>query len=238
MFSSPQHPEINHPTEINHRTMKLIVGLMALSLASLTSLLAHTCITSISESYYDTGNWSRNILVGFLFAISAFMFAYNGYSPVQKVLSKIAAIAALGIALFRCKCETCDGIVPPGHSEIIPHVHGISAAVMFGILAIFCYIFFRRAVIKPYPQAKSRAVIYALCGLIIVASISILALDGLLLHHTINKLTNCRLTFYGERAGLVAFGVSWLTASHCLPFITTKAERFSPFGLRSSGAQR
>src|SRR5262249_35008560 len=95
-----QHPD---RPEINHRTMKLIVGLVALSLASLTSFFAHTRITSISASYYESG-WSQNIFVGFLFAIAAFMLAYNGYSTLQMVLSKIAGIAALCIALFPCKC--------------------------------------------------------------------------------------------------------------------------------------
>lgn len=216
MLSSPQRPEINH------RTMKLIVGVIALSLASVTSLLAKISLRSISESYYDTGNWSRNILVGCLFAISAFMFAYNGYSTVQMVLSKIAASAALGIGLFRCKCDDAS------HTEIIPHVHSVSAAVMFGILAFFCYIFYQRAINKVHSQAKSRAVIYALCGLTIVASILILALDNLL-GGIIKAKIGPRLTFYGEEAALVAFGVSWLTASHCLPVITDKTERFSPF---------
>ncbi len=43
--------------EIDHRTLKLIVGVVALSLAGLTRLFAHTAITSISASYYE-GGWS------------------------------------------------------------------------------------------------------------------------------------------------------------------------------------
>ncbi len=35
------------------------------------------------------------------------------------------------------------------------------------------------------------------------------------------------LTFYGERAGLVAFGISWLVASRVLPVITASGERIS-----------
>jgi len=48
MLAYPQRPEIDH------RTMKLIVGLIALTLASLTSFFASTAITSISASYYES----------------------------------------------------------------------------------------------------------------------------------------------------------------------------------------
>lgn len=73
MFSPPARQEIDH------RAMKLIVGLIALSLASITSLFSHTLLTSISAAYYQDGP-ARNFLVGFLFAISSFLLAYNGRS--------------------------------------------------------------------------------------------------------------------------------------------------------------
>jgi hypothetical protein len=203
-----------HQPEIDHRTTKLIVGVIALSLASLTSAFAREPIASISASYYESG-WSSVIFIGFLFAIAAFLLAYNGYNRLQMVLSKIAAAAALGIALFPCGCG--------GHQELIENVHGASAAVMFIILAVFCYVFFRRAMSKPGPQAKGRALIYAVCGLVIAISIALLAGDFLSGGAGTARIP--RLTFYGEMAALLAFGVSWLAASHYLPVITSKAER-------------
>ena len=135
------------------------------------------------------------------------------------VLSKIAALAGIGVALFPCKCDT--------HTEIIPYIHGFSAGLMFLILAYFCYAFFVRAKAKGYPQAKVRAAIYALCGISIVFSVITLGYDGL----TGNSLSSAipRLTFYGEAVGLVAFGISWLTASRVIPVVTRSDERFSPF---------
>lgn len=47
MLPTPSAPEIDH------RTLKLIVGVIALSIAGLTSLFARTAITSISASYYE-----------------------------------------------------------------------------------------------------------------------------------------------------------------------------------------
>src|SRR6266850_164762 len=143
--------------EIDHRTMKLIVGVVALSLASLTSFFASTAITSISASYYETG-WSQSIFIGFLFAISAFLLAYNGLSRGEMILSKVASAAGLGVALFPCECVIHD---------VVPYVHGVSASVMFLVLTYFCYGFFRRARSKGHPQAQARATVYALCGIAI-----------------------------------------------------------------------
>jgi hypothetical protein len=214
MFSNPGRHEISY------NTIKLVVGVIAISLAALTNYFSQTPLQSISASYHENG-WSRDIFVGFLFAVSAFLLAYNGKSFLELVLSKIAAIAAMGVAMFPCKCVV--------HPEKIPHLHGISAVVMFVILAIFCYIFFRRAKKKGHGQALIRATIYATCGVFILAAILIVGVDRLLDGAISSKIV--RLTFYGEAVALVSFGVAWLTASRFLPVITQKQERvsLSPF---------
>lgn len=97
---------------------------------------------------------------------------------------------------------------------------------MFLILTYFCYAFYRRALAKGYPQAKVRATIYVLCGVAIALSILVLALDHFLDGALSRPIP--RLVFYGETTGLVAFGISWLTASRTLPFLTRPEERFSP----------
>jgi Protein of unknown function (DUF998) len=208
MLSTPKN------REIDHRTLKLLVGLMALSLPFFTSLLAKNPITSISASYYE-GGWSQSIFIGFLFAISAFLLAYNGKSTPEMVLSKVAAGASFGVALFPCDCE---GHVPP-----VPYVHGVSAAIMFLILACFCYIFLQRARRKNYRQAQRRAIIYILCGITIVVSVLALGID--IFAGGIFSAIVARFTLYAEAAVLIAFGISWLTASRLIPFITTKEER-------------
>ncbi|SOE06259.1 hypothetical protein SAMN05518800_6895 [Variovorax sp. YR752] len=203
--------------EIDHRTTKLIVGVVALSLAGLTSAFAKDAIDSISASYYQ-GGWSQAVFIGFLFAIAAFLLSYNGLSLSEMVLSKVAAIAALGVALFPCECKP--------HAALVPYVHGLSAAVMFLTLTYFCHAFYRRARAKGYPQANVRAAIYAACGITIALSIAVLALDHFLAGAFSRSVP--RLVFYGEAVGLIAFGISWLTASRTLPLITRRDERFSP----------
>ena len=203
--------------EIDHRTIKLLVGVIAISLPFLTNAFASSAITSISASYYE-GGWSESIFVGFLFAISAFLLAYNGLTRLEMILSKVAAIAALGVALFPCECDS--------HPALVPYGHGVSAAVMFLILAIFCRVFFKRAMHKGYPQAKVRAAVYAACGTAIVLATLALAVD----HFSGDALSgwSSSFVFYGESVGLIAFGISWLTASRTIPIITRRDERFSP----------
>jgi hypothetical protein len=203
--------------EIDNRTIKLIIGIIALSIAGLTSIFAASPITSISASYYE-GGWSQSIFIGFLFAIAAFLLAYNGRSWMEMVLSKVASAAGLGVALFPCEC---GDHIPP-----VPYVHGASAAIMFLILAYFCYGFFLRARAKGHREARLRAFVYAVCGIAIVISIVVLAIDSF----SRGALSQYfpRLVFYGEATGLISFGISWLTASRTLPFVTRRGERFSP----------
>src|SRR5678809_278984 len=85
LLPAPKFPEIDH------RTIKLLVGLTAIFLAVVTGWLAEGgALQSISESYY-AGHWSRAIFTGALFAISAFLLCYNGRSRGQMIASKVAA---------------------------------------------------------------------------------------------------------------------------------------------------
>jgi hypothetical protein len=213
--------------EIDHHVLKLIVGLIALSLANLAAFFSPVPIESISASYHQ-GGWARDIFVGFLYAISAFLLAYNGSSASEMILSKIAGFTAIGVAMFPCACGS--------HDEIIPYVHNGSAGVMFLILAIFCWIFYKRARAKKRRQANWRACIYAVCGILLVLSIAVLGLDELTGGYISSKVD--RLVFYGERVGLMAFGISWLVASRALPVITAVDERVAvlPFTTGTTGA--
>jgi hypothetical protein len=211
MPAPPQHQEIDH------HTIKLLVGIIAITLAWLTSAFANTTLTSISAAYYE-GGWSQVIFIGFLFAISALMLAYNGYTRLEMVLCKIAALCAICIAMFPCRCVDRE--------EIVEGLHGGAAIVLFLILAYLCWGFYQRAHAKHSVQAQVRSWIYLACGLAMLVSIVSLAIETFTQGGLTKLMT--RFVFFGEALGLVAFGVSWLTASRTLPFLTSKEERFSP----------
>jgi hypothetical protein len=203
--------------EIDNRTLKLIVGVVAISLPILTSAFSGRSITSISASYYE-GGWSQTIFVGFLFAIGAFLLAYNGLSRPEMFASKAASLSAFGVALFPCDCG--------GHPALVPFAHGFFAAAMFLILTYLCIVFYRRAKRKGFKQADVRAAIYVSCAAaIVIAEVVLITdkFDGGVLSRAFP-----RLVFYGESVGLFAFGVAWLTASRVVPLLTREDERFSP----------
>ena len=204
-IGAPRRPEIDN------YTIKFLIGAIALSLPLIEFALTRGSITSISASFwFEPGVWPRSVLVGFLFAITAFLLAYNGTTETEMWLGKGASLAAAGIALFPCGCGNPE-------REIIPHVHSISTGVMFGVLSGFCWIFLRRAWAKGHPQAKARATIYALCGLGMIGSILLFIASAI--------KNGEALIFWAETVGLVSFGISWLTASHVIPVITRSSER-------------
>ena len=114
--------------EIDHRTIKLIVGVIAISLPFLTNAFAGNAIASISASYYE-GGWSQSIFVGFLFAMRSSLPARpTRMTRTEMLLSKVAAAAALGVALFPVRVRQPPGTGPlhsrrfGGRDVLDPHV--------------------------------------------------------------------------------------------------------------------
>ncbi|WP_066964154.1 DUF998 domain-containing protein [Microbulbifer sp. Q7] len=210
-------------TEIDHHTAKFIVGFIALSLAIFTDLLTPgVSISSISLSYHLTDN-ARNVFVGSLCVISAFLWSYNGYSLFQAVLSKVAAVAVAAVAFFPCDCFTGRGVEGAAAEPSLTGIlHTASAISMFIILAIFCWLFYLRAKGKKSKEAKVRGRIYRICAVAMVGAMAVQLLD--ILGVDFSGITQ-RVTYYVEATGLMAFGVAWMTASRMLPFITNEDER-------------
>lgn len=209
---TPEHPEINKDT------IKLLIGIIAISLAYVTNYYSSAPLTSISASYHEDG-MAHNVFVGFLFAIAAFMVAYNGKDGYEWLMAKAAGLSALGVAIFPCGCGV--------YSDEYSTEHVVSAVFMFVILTIFCFKWLVRARNKEVKddneRAGYRAVIYAICGTIIVTILLILGTNAVLDDVILTPVP--RLVFFGEKYALVAFGVAWLTGSHIFPIINDEKER-------------
>ena len=87
---------------INYKTMRVIVGLIALLMPPAVVLLSGqedlTSMSSISISYWTD---SRDIFVGSLFAVGFFLAAYNGtgkYERSEKWISRVACFFAVIVA--------------------------------------------------------------------------------------------------------------------------------------------
>lgn len=205
--------------QIDHRVIKLAVGLIAISLAAFMQLASGALLHSISESYHYR---ARDWFVGFLFAVGALFFSFKGDNKFERRLTLLAALCAILVAVAPCAC----GRKP----AFIAIFHFPAAAGVFAIMGYFCWRFRRTAIskIKMYPEAKNRVHIYSLClagmaGCWLMAVVY--AVSYLVAGDALDRVFP-NYVFWLETLGLVSFGVSWLAASRTLPVITNPNERF------------
>lgn len=210
--------------EIDYRTMKLIVGLIALGLSALTAAFAQNPLASISHAYC-AGGGARDVFVGCLFAIAAIMAAHNGVDVRELFASKAVSAAAVSIAVFPTDCSS-DG-------RALLHV--LSACLMFALLAWFCLSFARRTYEKPHQAyAARRRIAYTVCGSGIV-----LCMAGIGAVFKLKWWSGGNAVFVFEAIALALFGVSWMIASHFLPYFEHRDERRSlRLGTRDQGGER
>lgn len=147
---------------------------------------------------------SRDWLVGSLFAVAAFLYLYKGFSPAENVALNLAAIFAVGVAVFpmEWKCgEACGRY----------SVHGFCAVAMFACLVYV--VWFRAADTLPLipenatpGRARYRRT-YAIIGVVMLAS----PLTAFVLNSLIG--THSTYVFFIEAAGIWAFALYWWVKS-------------------------
>ena len=202
----------------DYRALRLLMGIIAFSLAPLVTIIAMKLLPSVSASYYTN---AQDVFVGLLFIVGAFLWAYNGHTLPQTITSKIASIAALLVALFPTACETCE-------TDPAAIVHTVSAVLLFSILAFFCLGPFRKKTKGQPGKPGRRSKIYLVCGIVMVAVmvigvVAVLVLD----RETVDKIA---VIYWVEAIALTAFGVAWITAGKALPFLVDERERLHLFG--------
>ena len=208
-----------HNTPVfDYRALRLLVGLIALSLPIVVSLLAAASLPSISDAYYTA---ARDAFIGMLFVIGAFLWAYNGHTLREGFASKIAALAAIFIALFPTACAQCD-------ATIISQIHTVASVVLFSILAYFCLGPFRHNT-KGKPGKKGlRAKIYLLCGWIMVGSMIGVLIAKMMLSG--DALVGLQIVYWAEAIALSAFGFAWIVAGKHIPLLVDDDQALVLFG--------
>lgn len=197
--------------QIDHKTMRLMVGAIAILLAPTVYWLSDTktALSSISISYWTN---SGDIFVGSLIAVGFFLFAYNGTGngkDLEFYLSKASCVFATCVALFPTQGFS-DYDTPPTWTTAIAsaiylepfNIHYGAAILLFACLISMMWFFSNRAMKK---NKKIRAYIYR--------SISVLMVVGIIsiyIYGTIFKFKNTILVI--EVWGLTLFGIGWLIA--------------------------
>ena len=190
----------NSNTVFDYRALRLLMGVIAFALPFIVTLVSTTTLMSISASYYTE---ARDIFVGLLFVVSAFLLAYNGHTATEALASKTACFAAMVAALYPTSCDGCD-------ADIIFKIHYFAAAVLFAILAYFCLGPFRENTKGQAGKKGRRAKIYFICGWIILLCMLTIGISKLAL--TEEARNSMYITYWGESIALWAFGIAWIVA--------------------------
>jgi hypothetical protein len=153
--------------------------------------------TSISHYYY-TG--MRDVMVGALCAVALFLFFYEGYDEWDEWLGNLAAIFALGAALF-----PSDRVRKNRYGWNNPQPISSTLFLMPGFVLTFPF-YTEKWRTDPQQTYTKPNLHYMWCG------------NGLKpLNHCTSKVRTrfdigrTHIDFWAECIALVAFGVSWLT---------------------------
>lgn len=195
---------------VSHLTLRRVVGILGVALPVILALWGFAlceCIelqNSISD-YYSLR--TRDALVGILFAIGWFLFAYRGYGLGDSIAGYLACLFALGVALF------------PNSSgdEWQRVVHFTSAVLLFLVLSYFALFLFTKSN-EPREswtdQKKLRNRIYMACGAVMLACIVLIGLYFGLLKDTV--VSDIKPVFWLESLVLWTFGISWFVKGQTL----------------------
>ena len=203
-------PRAQDPIVLSYLALRKAVGAVALGLPFALSIplwiLRHHIIQSSISGYYYTG--MRNLFVGSLCAIGMFMLCCRGYDLKDEIAGVFSAFCTLGVAFFP---TAPDSGATPRQSHI-GIAHYIFAILLFSTLAYFCLVLFKMSAANKTMTRKKvqRNRVYTICGYVIIASISLIAILKLLLK--IDHLVgNVGTAFFFETTALLAFGTAWLT---------------------------
>jgi len=181
------------------RTLRRIVGFLGIALPLVLAFWGfavcanHRLQPSISDYYYCR---TRDVLVGFLFTIGWFLYAYPGYERKDNWAGNVAGLCALGVALS-----------PDQGPGIEPAIHFTSATLLFVMLAYFSLFLFTKSDGTPTPNKIKRNRVYRTCGVVMV--LCIVTLAALHVFPENPGIMALRPVFWLESLALWAFGVSW-----------------------------
>lgn len=206
------HPHSETELVLSYISLRRAIGLIGISLPIVLALgdllLGGGQLQSTISAYYYTR--MGDVLVGSLCAIAVFLMSYRGWSSLDKHVSRLAGIGAVGVAVFPvAPGSAASNAVLSGEHQHMDLVHAGFAALFFLSLAYFCLILFRRTDTGTAitVQKRQRNTVYLSCGVIIVASVALIGLQFFILKSAL--LTQLKAIFWLESLAIFAFGISW-----------------------------
>lgn len=203
--------QVHYTRQINHKTMRVIIGAIALLLSPTVLLIAQVPggLPSISDSYW-TG--ARDVFVGALIVVGFFLSAYNGTGEKRDWeyrISRVACFFALCVALFPTASGDLEKLPADWVLAIttligveVTYIHYGAAVMLFACLVALMWFFSARAFNK---GESGRAYFYRTVSFLMAGGIALIQLFG-------DDLGIPNKVFVVEVWGLTWFGIGWLVA--------------------------
>ena len=181
-------------------------------------ILGHQALQGSMSAYYHCGGGAmRDIFVGFLFAIGAFLYLYKGYTELENYALNFAGVFVIGVALVPMEWDcgsACHRLT----------FHGMFAVLFFLSIAYVC-IFRASDTLSLIPDEKAKTRyrrIYKIFGLAMIVLPAIAVVLSSVLEHDSKQPKG---TFFVEAAGVLVFGLYWIVKS--FEIARTDAEQFA-----------
>jgi hypothetical protein len=215
---------VRQGSELIHSFLALrkSVGLIAMALPFVLLLVYGEGLGSVSQGYYTAGG---ALFVAGVCTIGVFLLFYRGFDGRDRVASFIAGAAALLVGVVPCGCGKEAGPPllwgwGPSYAESVwPGVHLLAAALLFGVLALFCLWLFPLSDVPRHANRKKdhRNITYFVCGGVIVG-----CLLALFVHFAVVRWLGPGGVFWLETVMLLAFGFSWAVKGEAIEFLNDR----------------
>lgn len=161
---------------------------------------------SISATYYVTP-----ALVGVLTAASIVLMCYDGYDIQDSLVTTISGVFGITIVLFPCDCSIAPEITGflQLTVDVSSTVHCTAAVIFFLLLAYNALFLFTKHGEKMTAKKKIRNIVYKVCGIGMVVSMTLMPLP---IHFPAK-------TWWVEMLALTFFGISWLVKGGAVRFL-------------------
>lgn len=183
----------------------------------------------------------RDVFVGLLFSIGVLLFIYRGRDRLENWTANLASAFAIGLALFPLD----PGSDPLAQRSLVGFLHTVCGAGFFLVLAVYSLWHFptRRGVARrgaplpqseqetvvkspdagaasddlPEPHQAQRNLVYRLCGVVILLSMTAMAGYLVLLPIDWKVWANrWHMLFWFEWVAVWAFSAAWLTKGRAI----------------------
>ena len=197
---------------ISYMTLRKAIGFLAISLPAILILGTFTlggCTqvqASISHYYYTI---MGDVFVGYLIATGIFLISYKGYDLKDNIVSFLAGIFVLCIALFPTSQNEDSGCIIRTLSNVPLRIntHYISAALFYLTLSYMSLFLFTKSAGAKTKQKITRNKVYRVCGVMILVALLMIFFEdyipGL-------KTGSFKPTFWFEWVANLSYGISWL----------------------------